>query len=277
MTRACVSTEDLARLLDGELTENRAGSVREHLETCGACRREFRSLEALVRDIAAPVTPRPGALDRLMARLDEAPPAAPRDRWKAFAGGALALAMGAAAIALVPRTMGRPVTPSAVTARGGEAERSLRRDVGVSLYRGSRRLEALRAGDEVRMDTPYAVAAVNLGESDSAHLMVFAQDAGHDLHWIEPAWVDPSQDPPGVSLAHSTRATPPSAAIVLDHPAPGELHVFVLVTPRPVRVSEVEALAAAPLDAGALRARWPEGVVDETVLRVAASGGEGAR
>jgi hypothetical protein len=181
-------------------------------------------------------------------------------------------AAAAAAIALVHWTPAPRTNHDELTARGGPAERSLAHDVGVSVYRSAERLDALVAGQEVHAGTSYAVAAVNLGASGSAYLMVFAQDAANDLHWIEPGWRDPTQDPEGTPLPHAEHEAPPTAATVLDQPAPGSLHVFVLVTPRPVRVSEVERLAGSALDARALRARWPDAVVDETVVHVAADG-----
>jgi anti-sigma factor RsiW len=280
MRGECVTAEELALLLDGELTENRAGLVRDHLQGCARCRGEFAALEALVKEVAAPIEPRPDAVERLLARLDDVPPAAPRRRWRTGIAGALAGLAAAAALAATlrtPRPSGQDPTTgtSQVTARGGPAERSLARDVGVTLYRSAgagardgRRFDALIAGSEVDAETSYAVASVNLGASGSAYVMVFAQDARGDLHWVEPAWLDPAADPEGVLVPHTEREVPPSGATVLDHPAAGTLRVFVMVTPRPLRVSEIERLARSPLDASALRARWPDAVVDETEVRV---------
>jgi anti-sigma factor RsiW len=277
MTRACSTTEELVLLIDGELTENRSALVRSHVEACAACRAETEALRALVRDVAHPIAPRPDAVARLLARLDDAPPVAAKTPWKwspsAAVAGALAGAVAlAAALAVV---LGLRMTDHAgvsheLTARGGPTVPSLERDVGVTVYRrGSNRLDALAAGEEVGPDAAYAVAYRNLGTSGSAYAMVFAQDASLDLHWIAPAWVDSSLDPASESLAHAETEAPPTEAIALDRPAGGPLHVFTLVTSRPLRVSDIERIGNRALEPATLRARWPDAVVDETVVRVA--------
>jgi hypothetical protein len=278
MTRACPTVEENVMLLDGELTENRADEVREHLATCAACRAEAESLRALVADLAAPVEPRPGALVRVLARLDEEPWTSGR-RWApSLAAGAVGLFAAAAAAALAPVVVRRVQTPSVMTARGGGPDqRSLAREVGVTVYRHGAGLDPIAPGEEVSADTPYAVAFRNLGPSDSAFMMVFAEDAAHDLHWIEPAWLDPTEDPASLSLPHADREGAPRTSVVLDRPAVGALRLFVVVSPHPLRVSDVERLGSTPLDASALRARWPEGVVDEMDVQVAPGDGGEAR
>jgi hypothetical protein len=269
MTRGCPTTEDLVLLIDGELTENRATWVRDHLSGCGLCREEVASIQALVSDVAAPIEPRPGALERLLARLDEAPVASPR-RWKPVLAGVLGLAAVAAAVALFPAMHLRREDTSGFAARGVPLQPSLARDVGVTIYRHASRLDQLEADGKVTAQTAYAISFRNLGAAGSAHLAVFAQDAAGEVHWIEPTWVDPAQDPASVALPHADRESAPRTSVVLEHPALGTMHVFVLVTPGPVHVSEVERLAASTLSADGLRARWPGAVVDETVVAVIA-------
>jgi hypothetical protein len=276
MTRACSTTEELILLIDGELTENRSARVRSHVETCAACRAEAEALRALVRDVAHPIAPRPDAVARLLARLDDAPTIVAKKPWERSPSAALAGALAgaialAAALALVlgPRMTDHAGVSRDLTARGGPMARSLERDVGVTVYRrGSDRLDALAAGEELGPDAAYAVTYRNLGAAGSAYLMVFAQDASLDLHWIAPAWVDPSLDPASESLAHAETEAPPIEAIALERPAGGPLHVFTLVTSRPLRVSDVERFGSRALSAAMLRAQWPDAVVDETVVRV---------
>jgi hypothetical protein len=269
MTHGCPTTEDIVLLIDGELTENRAAWVRDHLSGCVACREEMASIQALVRDVAAPLEPRPGALERLLARLDEAPVASP-PRWKPVLAGVLGLAVAAAAVALVPATYLRRDDPSRFTARGGPVQASLARDVGVTVYRYGSRLEPLEGGGKVTAQTAYAVSFRNLRADGSAYLAVFAQDAAGEVHWIEPTWLDLAQDPASESLPHADQEAAPRTSVVLDHPAVGPMHVFALVTPGPAHVSEIEQLARSPVNAAALRARWPGAAVDETVVAVVA-------
>jgi hypothetical protein len=129
----------------------------------------------------------------------------------------------------------------------------------------------LRPGDAVDEGTAYSMGYRNLGAGASAFAAVFARDARGEVHWIAPAWLDPHEDPSSVSLQHTDAELRPSGAVVLERAARGELHVFVVLTERPLQVSEVEAVGAA-LDAAALRSRWPQAIVDETVVQV---GGEG--
>jgi hypothetical protein len=268
MTNACSTPAELIMLIDGELTENRAAAVRAHLADCRACRSEADGLRGLVQDVARPVAPLPGAIERLMVRLDEAPRAARRDRWRGL--GAVLGAAAVLVLVLGVRVRGRPEARGGLVARGVSASRSLGRDVGVTVYRGSDRLEALRQGDDVDPDTAYSLGYRNLGGDASAFLMVFTQDSRGDVHWVAPVWLDPREDPSSESLQHADREARPSGAVVLDRPAAGDMHVFVVLTERPLRVSEVEQVGGT-FDSTGLRSRWPQAVVDETVVRVSAA------
>jgi hypothetical protein len=268
MTSACCTPAELIMLIDGELTENRAAAVRAHLEDCRVCRGEADALRGLVQDIARPVAPLPGATERLMSRLDEAPRAERRRRWRGL--GAVLGAAAMLGLALGVRVRGRSELQGSLVARGAWASPSIERDVGVIVYRGSNRLEPLRQGDWVDADTAYSLGYRNLGAAASAFATVFAQDARGDVHWIAPAWLDPHEDPSSESLQHADREAPPAGAVILERPAPGDMHVFVLVTGRALRVSEVEAMGG-PIDPARLRARWPQAMVEETVVHV---GGE---
>jgi hypothetical protein len=265
---ACPATDELFLLLDGELTENRALRVREHVAGCTVCRAEVESLHRLVRDVAVPVEPLPGALERVMARLDESPKAS-RGRWRPALGGVLGVVAVAATVVLGPAIArhGDHGGASSFAARGS-AEHSLARDVGVTLHRHTTRLDLLSPGAEVTADTAYAVSFRNLGPAGSAQLTVFAQDAAGEVHWVEPVWLDPASDPASVPLPHTDTESAPRSSVVMERPATGELRIFILVTTQPVHVSEVERLASTRIDAEALRAQWPGAVVDMTPVRV---------
>ena len=77
----CPPPAEWLRLADGEVTENRAAEIRAHAAGCRACAGELAGVEALVSLIGAPVPGLPSqrALEAVMERLDEAPPA--RRRW----------------------------------------------------------------------------------------------------------------------------------------------------------------------------------------------------
>jgi hypothetical protein len=264
MMSACLTPAELISLIDGELTENRAAAVRAHLDDCRACRSEADSLRGLVRDIAQPIAPLPGALERVMGSLDEAPRASRRARWQ---GVAAMLGAAAAVVLALGIRAHRPDTQGTLTARGGPAAHTLERDVGATVYRGTTHLEPLRQGDDVDPETAYSLGGRNLGPAGSAFVMVFAQDARGDVHWIAPAWLDPHEDPASDSLPHAERESRPSGVVVLERPAAGDMRVFVVLSERPLHVSEVERVGGV-LDAAKIQARWPGAVVDTTVVHV---------
>ena len=199
----------------------------------------------LVRALRAPVAP---PVERLVARVMARLPAAPaprRARWPA-----LALALAAAAVLMLylrPR-----VDDWRVTARGG-APSDLARLVGVELYALGGELVPLAPGTAVAPDTAYVAAYRHAGRAP-AFALVFAVDSAGEVHWLYPAFTDPARDPLSLALAPAPLPQLLAEAVVLDAPAPGPLTLCALVTPAPLRVSEIER---APHSLAALRARWP--------------------
>jgi len=201
----------------------------------------------LVRALRAPVAPPVERLvARVMARLDTTPAPAPRRaRWPA-----LAVALAAAAVLLLclrPR-----VDDVHVTARGGTSS-DLARLVGIELYALGGELVPLAPGSAVAPDTAYVAAVRHAGRAP-AFALVFAIDSAGDVHWLYPAFTDPASDPLALALPPSPAPVLLAEALVLDAPAPGPLTLCALVTPLPLRVSEIER---APHSLAALRERWP--------------------
>jgi hypothetical protein len=274
MSAQCPSEEELIALFDGEATENDAAELRAHLSRCAACREVSASFGEIREALSVPLpgVPAPGATERILARLQAEPLAAEpprrlRPRVLALAG----LIAAAAVFVLVPR-LG---ADREFTARGAPTARSLRRDVGVSVRRGDEQLALLAAGAIVGPGTTYAISYRNLGANGSAHMMVFAVDAARAVHWIQPAYLDAKDDPASLPLTHATSDAVLPAAAELAAPAPGPLRIVTLVTPRPLRVSQIEALTGAELDLARLRARFPDAEIAEIAvdLRVALDAG----
>jgi hypothetical protein len=270
MSGGCATEDDVIALLDGEVTENRAAALRAHLGRCSVCREKWASLERLQGLLRAPSpgVPLAGASERIVARIQSEPvarssPSGPgRRRW---VGAATAVAAAIAALALLaPRLDHWPTEHLA--ARGGRPGRSLRRDVGVTLVRAGARVTSLHQGDAVESDTTYAVAYRNLGPDGSAFLMVFAVDAAHAIHWIVPAYLDASVDPPSTPLGHADTDTLLPGAIVLEDLAAGPLRVVTLVSAEPQRVSAIEQLEPAALSLDRLRARFRTAEVSDLSL-----------
>ena len=271
MSQACPTQDELIALLDGEATENRAAELRAHLKRCPACQRAWAALEDLTRALAAPVpgTPAPDAVAKLMRRIEaeERAPAPPQGRARRFPfalGGALAAAAAVVALWLGVRATNHDADLFA--ARGAKAAASLQRDVGVVVHRAGERLEPLAAGEVVTQETAYAVSYVNLGRADAAFLMVFAVDAAGEVHWLEPAYLSAADDPGAIKIEHAEVATTLPTAAVLDAPAPGPLRIVSLISPRPLHVSQIEALAPSDRGLASLRARFPGAVIRELTV-----------
>ncbi len=72
MKSACQTTRPLlSALRDGELPEERASLLREHLESCDDCRQELHSIREVVRLLEARTEPDPHFLTRFRARRAE--------------------------------------------------------------------------------------------------------------------------------------------------------------------------------------------------------------
>jgi anti-sigma factor RsiW len=292
----CPPEDDLIALLDGEATENRAADLRAHLQRCASCQATLASFERL-RDAVAELSdvPEEATALRILEHI-QAAPAAPATRSRPPRRLAYPLAVAgvlavAAAAAIWPRLSGDPGT-FAARGRGHEgAVRALHRDVGVTVRRGAPVLDGgalqtpvldggdpqttgpaglppLADGEGVSGETTYAVTYRNLGAGASAFLMVLAVDSAHAVHWIHPAYLDAGDDPSSVPLDHAVEDQLIPATVTLDSPASGELRVITLVTPRPLRVSQIEALSAPEIAPGPLRARFPEAEVAGITLHL---------
>jgi hypothetical protein len=262
MSRPCPEPEELFRLLDGEVTENRAAALRVHLASCPSCGSELDAQRLLLGRLAAPPArgPSAAAAERILAQLDTpVPPARPVPRWRWALGGAAVAA--AAALVIAAPWMGDP----GFRARGGSA--AWARKVGVDIWALEREgaPRRLASGSSTAPDVPLLASYRNLAGSP-AWLLAFAVDARGEVHWLYPG-AEPGSDPEAVRLgpAAGDQALPDAA--VLEGVAEGPLRVIVVVSPRSLRVSSLGALGPATA-IEALRARVPEAMVDEIPLTV---------
>jgi hypothetical protein len=262
----CPRTPELVRLLDGELTENRAAGVRAHLDACAACTAELDAQRTLVGRIAAPIPELrlDEALSSVMRRLDLAEAAHVPLRPRRVAGLAVPALGGlaAAAVVLVALALSPDRAPDRgeFSARGASVAWS--RKVGVELWAlegGPRRLSA---GDRLAPGVALVGAFSNV-DAAPAHLLAFALDGHGDVHWLYPAFDDPGSDPASVRLEGSViqRALPES--VILQDVPPGPLRFVLVVSREPLRVSSIESVGVAGRTPAALRARWPAARVDE--------------
>lgn len=261
----CPPAEELLRLVDGELSENRTSLLRAHALHCERCARELETGSRLAARIAAPVhgVPSPGAAQALLRRLDAAVAPRPRARawWWAVGAGALAAAM-AVTLAVLPRP---PRDAGGFRARGTAV--AWRNRIGVELWALEETPRKLGAGASVAPGTAFVASYTNL-DRDAAHLLAFGVDAHGEVHWLYPAFDDPRTDPQSVRLEplHVQQALPD--AVAPEALPPGPLRMISITSRQPLRVSSVEALSAGGRALDALRARFRDARVDELILRV---------
>jgi hypothetical protein len=270
--QACpVDEVELGALLDGELTENRAHRLREHLAACAACAARLARLQALVTRLRAPVPEAHGHdfVDEVERRLPAGPAAAgpaaasarrgPARRAALLLGGLGGLGLAAAAAAALfvrprPRPWPQPQTvPGDLTPRGARARWFDRVSVTLTVVEGGPERPSLRPlvpGARLRPGDGLAVQAQN-ANSWPVHLMVFGIDARNDVHWIQPLWRDPAQNPRSVVLPPDGPSVPAQGAAP-DRPAPGPFRVVSLLSRAALDVRSIEALVASgrPLATG---------------------------
>lgn len=261
MTQSCLEADELARLLDGELSENRAAAARLHLGSCAHCTRELEVQRRIIDDLAAPAA-RVDA-DRLVAAVLARLPSRPVRRSRASMVGGLAAA-AATALVLVLVAMRPDQHEGTFVARGGSG--GLAREVGVVLHRLGPPATVLTRGEHVRSDTRYLATYRNVGAK--AHLLAFAVDARDTVHWLYPAYLDAGTDPAALALPPVARETALSDTVVLDAPASGPLRLITIVSATPQSVSMIERLSPADLQPAALASRFPDAVIRELVVDV---------
>jgi hypothetical protein len=257
----CPNPDELACLLDGELSENRAAAARTHLASCAHCTRELAVQRRILDDLAAPADHIEA--DRLVASVVArlVPHTARRSRAPLFAG---LVAATAAALVLVFVGVRPARHEGTFTPRGGSG--GLAREVGVVLHRLAPQAIELTRGEHVRGDTRYLATYRNIGTT--VHLLAFAVDAQGTVHWLYPAYLDARTDPQALALPPVAHETALPETVVLDHPAPGPLRLLTIVSANPRSVSMIERLSPAELELPALVSRFPDDVVRELVVDV---------
>jgi hypothetical protein len=269
VSRPCPDLQELVRLLDGDVTENRGAELRAHIAVCSRCAGDLDAQRRLVARLSAPIpgVPSPGAAEGVMRRLDAAAAPAPRSAtWRRWMLGGLAAAAAAVAIAFVfPR--GEP-SSAAFRARGAGV--SWANKVGVDLWAVEVQPRKLAPGSMVTPNTAFVASYRNL-DAAPAYLLAFAVDAAGEVHWLYPAFDDPGADPQSVRLDPSVAQRVLADSVIPEGLVPGTLRCVFVVSRAPLHVSSIESLAPTDRVLEALRARWPDARIDELRLEVMAS------
>lgn len=262
MSMACPGAQEFLRLIDGELTENRAALLRSHASGCARCASELAGRERLVARIAAPIPGLPSdeALAALMRRLDAPPsagtsPASNSSLWRAAAG--LAAAAAVTLVVAVSLPLGRNAE---FAARGSTVEWT--RKVGIELWALEGAPRRLAPGDRLTAGVAIVASYSNVDPAP-AWLMAYALDERGEVHWLYPGFLHAGTDPEAVRLDGSVVQRALQESVVLEDVPVGALRLVTVVTRVPLHVSEVESARPADRSPEALRSRWPDARIDE--------------
>ena len=274
----CAEDEDLMRLVDRQLSVDATARLRAHAAECARCRSAIEAIETLVDDLRTPIAVDEGAMvAALMKRMDREAtiPVAnvPRNKGRILAGaaGALSLAVAAAAIfALVPARPSQ-TGDGAYSARGDGTPISLRKGASVTFNALSSSTHSLEAGTVVAQNALLGADYRNVRSGASTYLLAFAIDSKNTIHWLYPAYEKEGTDPESVLLETANGPKKMPTAVLLDSPADGPLRLVSVLSEAPHHVSEIESLAPPGTSLDALRARWPDAVIDETVIAISTS------
>jgi hypothetical protein len=255
----CPPRDEWLRNLDGEVTANRAAELAAHAGGCTACRTQTAALDDIITSLRAPtVATGPATVARVMAALDDPPAKVQRTRWPWLAGG---LAFAAAALLLLVLRP-RASTEDEFTPRGTRTA-----PVAIVVHAlDGKDLRRLEPGAWVTPATAYVASYRNTGAT--AYVMVFAIDAKGDVHWLYPAFTDAASDPLAVQIGETPQPSLFGETVVLDAPASGAMNLVVLVTAKPLRVSDIEQLPIDQRSLDALRMHWPDADVTSTLVDV---------
>lgn len=246
----CLTDDQLAARVDGELTENQNRTADAHLSTCGHCRAMLDRMRRAVQALPAAVPSRDDAAfsREVIDGLTRAGRSPLRSAWSRPLGLAVAALL---AVVLVPRLRSPSRDEEVFTARGGPNRLDLAREAGLAVFvhpgsaPGSKHPPAPR--EVVRAGDGFSFELFNRTK-EALYTAVLAVDASGEVHWFYPAWRDSSEDPSSVEVPPGSPAHALSDGVTPEGLAPGELQVLAVFTRTPLRVSQIErALREGPL------------------------------
>lgn len=262
----CPKEDVLIALMDGELGESQARSVRAHAEGCTRCTNELATVKSIAADLGAEV---PGALgkdveafaDDVLGALDR-PRAAPKARWSTTRWALLL----AAAIAIPLAVMAvRSSRPEEWASRGVASRAS------TTLFRFGRVVEtSFEPITEGTVVAPDALLAAEVGQTEGAprFLLAFMIDAAGERHWIYPVYEPGAAPPSAIALPVTQPPRVLGSMVRLDHPAKGAARLVAIVLPRSETVEWVEKAPLESLTREGLLARYAGSLVIVTHVEV---------
>jgi hypothetical protein len=217
--------EALAALNDGAVVEERAATMRAHLEGCADCRRRCAELEAAAARVASLPPPQPSLAVEVLEAI-EAERAPPGGAWLRPAGWlSVGVAAGVAAmlvIAPAPPAIAPPT--GALTARG--VADGVSSSTGLKLHPEVLTNEgwqpvAGRAYVRASDGRPSLRVAVDVlaPPKTPSFLVAYARDADGAVTWLRPSWTDAEQVPRAEPSPTAVGPGPAPEHVTLDRPA----------------------------------------------------------
>jgi hypothetical protein len=234
----------------GEVLVHTRVEMDAHRAQCTACSDALRRVQMLLQDVAA-LPPRPlsedAFLQRVMAEcaaLSTEQPLASSSHKVRNLPVWIGTALSVAAALLLIFLRGDVLNKDLVQPRGGRepAHAALAGAFAdILLVRQGQGLSP--SGSVLEATDRLTVRSGNKAEVE-AFTLAFAVDAQGEVHWLFPAYVDEATDPEAVRLKAHTPPQVAREAVELEDPAPGKLTLVTLVSPRMLRVKEVESRLA---------------------------------
>jgi hypothetical protein len=267
---------EVDRYFAGRLDARAEGRMRAHLPSCDVCRARYDRHLAIESALSGGA---PVASERLWRGVQRASgrsvaePAAPTRRSTTRLGlGAVAVGAAALALFVVARPRGGAPTIQGAhepVARGREAPAAA---LHVFRSTSAHTTERIAAGATLHASDGLLFAYTS-ADPTFTHLMVFAVDAGYDVHWYYPAFLRQGDDPKAIPIVAGGAGVELGEEIRHELP-PGPLRLVALFLREPRGVLEIEALVRAtlaaprrPLDADA-RLPVPGAAETSMMLRV---------
>jgi hypothetical protein len=231
----CLTTQQLAAELNGELTHNDSLAARAHLATCASCRQLLLQLERVVETLptALPAREDPAFVGEVLAKLQ---PRRSVSRWAWATGAAVAAGLG-----LWMAGLPSPRVPE-FTARGGSGSGQ---GVGFTAYVHPRSAPGTRHSavphEVIRLGDGFSFELTNR-TGRSQFVALFGLDSRGESHWFYPGWREGQQPPLAVPLAAAPEVTSLADGVTPEGVAPGDFQLVAVFVNAPISVSEVERL-----------------------------------
>ena len=217
---------------EGQLPPLQARALKVQLSRSPKLREEYNRYVELERTLSQQTTPQ-AQVDRLLARGAPVTSSWRKSAVLRFSTGLLALAAGLLLFALV-----RPA-PSEFTARSGRGDQAWIKAYRVAPKEPPEPLrEQMQRGDGLLFS--YRV----LKGSEHRFLAIMAKDAQGRVHWLYPAYRDPSESPRSIPVQPNQKEVE-LPDMVLIKPAAGKMRICGVFTERALDVKTVDRGARA--------------------------------